>query len=298
MANTLTNLRDVKVAQRALKAFVKKLGPVSRFSTNFSAEAAERNATVNVPLIGSAPASQDFAGDYLVNIDRTADARTVPLDRHKFQTVHMTATEYNSTSVDIMGDLVEAAVRRLAEDVYVDILGVVKANIYGTAIPALAASAMTYAKMVDVRAACNADAVKMPEDGRGLWIDDTYYSNLLVDDVVAKSPDVTISGGTVREAKIKQIAGFDVFPSIVIPENGEKLKGFAAVPSAIAICNRYMVPVADYQEAGAVTDPETGLTFGYLRHSETRSNRVFVTVECLYGRTHGIPEGLLRIVRP
>jgi len=33
----------------------------------------------------------------------------------------------------------------------------------------------------------------------------------------------------------------------------------------------------------AVTDPETGLTFGYLRYTETQSNRIFVSMECLYG---------------
>ena len=37
---------------------------------------------------------------------------------------------------------------------------------------------------------------------------------------------------------------------------------------------RYLEPVAEYDEAGAVTDPETGLTFGYLRYTEcTARNR-------------------------
>jgi hypothetical protein len=58
------------------------------------------------------------------------------------------------------------------------------------------------------------------------------------------------------------------------------------------------MPVADYDEAGAVTDPDTGLTFGYLRYTETSSNRIFVTVECLYGFKVAIPAGLKRIVKP
>ena len=41
---------------------------------------------------------------------------------------------------------------------------------------------------------------------------------------------------------------------------------------------RYLEPVAEYDEAGAVTDPDTGLTFGYLRYTEVQSNRIFVTV--------------------
>ncbi len=41
-------------------------------------------------------------------------------------------------------------------------------------------------------------------------------------------------------------------------------------------------PFSIKDEAGAITEPETGLTFGYLRYCEVQSNRMFVTVECLY----------------
>jgi hypothetical protein len=61
---------------------------------------------------------------------------------------------------------------------------------------------------------------------------------------------------------------------------------------------RYLVPAAEYDEAGAVTDPESGLTFGYLRYTDTTSNRVFVTVECLYGFAVGLADGIKRIVKP
>lgn len=49
---------------------------------------------------------------------------------------------------------------------------------------------------------------------------------------------------------------------------------------------------------GRITDPETGLTFGYLRYTETQSNRVFVTVECLYGFKVALAAGIKRIVKP
>ena len=47
-----------------------------------------------------------------------------------------------------------------------------------------------------------------------------------------------------------------------------------------------------------VTDPETGLTFGYLRYTETQSNRIFVTVECLYGYKQALTDGIKRNVKP
>ena len=39
-------------------------------------------------------------------------------------------------------------------------------------------------------------------------------------------------------------------------------------------------------------------TFGYLRYTKTQSNRIFVTVECLYGYKQGLADGIKRIVKP
>jgi hypothetical protein len=61
---------------------------------------------------------------------------------------------------------------------------------------------------------------------------------------------------------------------------------------------RYLQPVADYQQAGAVTDPATGMTFGYLRFTDTRANKIFVTLECLYGFAPAKTDALKRIVKP
>jgi hypothetical protein len=45
------------------------------------------------------------------------------------------------------------------------------------------------------------------------------------------------------------------------------------------------------------TDPDTGLTFGYLRYTEIQSNRIFVTVECIYGFKVALAAGIQRIVQ-
>jgi hypothetical protein len=49
---------------------------------------------------------------------------------------------------------------------------------------------------------------------------------------------------------------------------------------------------------GAPGATPPGLTFGYFRYTETQSNRVFVTVECLYGFQVALPDGIKRIVKP
>lgn len=127
----------------------------------------------------------------------------------------------------------------------------------------------------------------------------TTAANLLADDVVAKSFNLNLSAPGVTDALIKRLAGFDLHETVVIPsDHAEKLVGFAVHPSAVAVAMRYLQPVADYQQAGAVTDPNTGMTFGYLRFTDTRANKVFVTIECLYGFTVAKNDALKRLVKP
>ena len=297
MANTLTNVNDIKVAQNALKPFTAALTPLRAFSTNFSPEPADKLDTVRVPVVGAPSQSSDFAGSYTAAADSTVSVIPVQLNRHKFKTVHVTAREAAETALNVLETLVSSAVKQLAQDVLQDIFSEITAANYGApGIAALAASAFDYKKILGIREACS--NAKMPVSDRALVLDGAYYTNLLGDEIVAKSFMVPIAQPGVVEAQIRRLAGFDIYETVILPENGEKLAGFASHPSGLAVAMRYLVPVANYDEAGAVTDPETGLTFGYLRYTEIQSNRIFVTVECLYGFKAAIADGIKRIVKP
>ena len=297
MANALTNVKDIKVVQTALQPFMATLLPMKAFSTNFSPEPADRLDTVRVPIVGAPSPASDFAGSYTANADSSIDVAPVQLNRHKFKTVHMTARESTETALNVLETLVSGAVKQLAQDVLQDIFSEITAANYGApAIPAIASTAFDYKKVLAVREACATG--KMPSTDRALVLDGAYFSSLLGDDVVAKSFMTPVALPGVVEGVIRRLAGFNVYETSILPENNEKLAGFAAHPSCLAVAMRYMQPVAQYDDAGAVTDPETGLTFGYLRYTDTTSNRVFVTVECLYGFRVAIHEGLKRIVKP
>ena len=297
MPNTLTNVKDIKVAQNALQPYMAALLPLRAFSTNFSPEPAEKLDTVRVPVVGAPAPSSDFAGNYTTNADSAINIVPVQLNRHKFKTVHVTAREASETALNVLDTLVTSAVKQLAQDVLQDIFGAVTQENFGApAIPALASTAFDYKKVLAIREACS--AAKMPVTDRALVLDGAYFSNLLGDDIVAKSFYLPVVQPGVVEAQLRRLGGFDVHETVILPENGEKLAGFAAHPSCMAVAMRYLVPVADYDEAGAVTDPETGLTFGYLRYTETSSNRIFVTVEALYGFKPAIAAGLKRLVKP
>jgi hypothetical protein len=297
MPNTLTNLKDIKVAQRALMPFMANLMPVSSLSTNFGPQPSDKGDTVRVPLVGAPTGSSDFAGDYTANADSTVTTIPVTLNRHKFKTVHVTAREASETAMDVLDTLVETAAQQLAQDVLLDIMSVITLGNFGAPIAALAPTAFDYKKVLSLREACG--NAKMPPNPRSLVLDSGYYTNMLADDVVAKSFNLNLNAPAVTEGMVKRIAGFNLHETTLIPsDHAEKLVGFAAHSSAVAVAMRYLQPVADYQQAGAVTDPATGMTFGYLRFTDTRANKVFVTLECLYGFTLGKTDALKRIVKP
>lgn len=188
-------------------------------------------------------------------------------------------------------------VQQLAQDVLQDIFSEITAANYGApAVAAVAPDAFNYKKILGISEACS--VARMPMSDRALVLDGAYFSNLLGDEIVTKTYMAQLAQPGVIEGQIRRLAGFDIFETVILPENNEKLVGFAAHPSGLAVAMRYLAPVAHYEEAGAVTDPETGLTFGYLRYTETQSNRIFVTVECLYGFKAAIPDGIKRITRP
>ena len=295
MANTITDLKDVRISQNALLPWMETLLPLSAFSTNFSPDAADKLDTVKVPVIGAPSASSDYAGDYTANADSEASSVAVTLDRHKYKTVHLTAKEAATTSIPLLEKLVTTAAQQLAIDVMSDIFTSITAANFGTpAIPAISAEDFGYKTIIKIREACA--AAKMPQESRALVLDNSYFSALLADDIVAKSFITPLAQQGVVEAKVNRIAGFNVFETGCVPDNGENLVGFAAHPSSLAIAMRYLTPIANYDEAGAVTDPVTGLTFGYLRYTDTKSNKVYITLEALYGFKVVRPAGLQRIV--
>ena len=298
MANTLTNVKDIKVAQKALMPFMSNLLPVTAFSTDFSPQPADKLDTVRVPLVGAPTTSSDFTGDYSANADSTVTVVPVTLNRHKYKTVHVTARESAETSLNALEALVEAAAQQLAQDVLLDIFSCITAANFGApGIVALAATDFNYKKVLGIREACG--NAKMPPNPRSLVLDSGYYTNMLADDIVAKSFNLNLNAPAVTEGMVKRLAGFNLHETTLIPpDHAEKLVGFAAHSSAVAVAMRYLQPVADYQQSGAVTDPVTGMTFGYLRFTDTRANKVFVTLECLYGFAPAKTDALKRIVKP
>jgi hypothetical protein len=298
MPNTLNNLQDIRIAQSFLESFRAALQPLKAFSTDFSAEFLERGKTVNVPVIGeNLPKSSDFEGSYSKNADRTVNSIAVSCDRHKVRSFHLTDIESAESSFIRLERLANSEAKQMAQDVLQDIFSVVtQANYGAAALEETAASDFDADSVLGVRAACA--QAKMPTTERSLILDDAYYTALLGDQRVSHSYLTQMSQPALMEARIPRIYGFDIYDTIVLPENDEKLVGFAAHPAGLAVAMRYLAPLRPeaYLESGPITDPETGITFGYRRFYDTDSGKEIVAFECLYGFKPAIKNGIKRIV--
>src|SRR5438874_3107684 len=204
MPNTLTDVKDIKVAQNALQPWMAGLLPLRAFSTNFSPEPADKLDTVRVPVVGAPSQSSDFAGNYTNNADSTVTVVPVQLNKHKFKTVHVTAREAAETALNVLDTLVSSAVKQLAQDVLQDVFSeITQANYGDPAIAALAGSAFDYKKVLAVREKCATG--KMPVSDRALVLDSAYFTNLLGDEIVAKSFMPPIAQPGVVEGVIRRL---------------------------------------------------------------------------------------------
>jgi len=297
MSNTLNNIQDIRISDVFLETFVAALMPLRAFSTDFSSEFVERGKTVHVPVVGAANASYDFKGSYAQNADSNVDTIPVELTKHKVQSLHLTDKEYSESSVISLERLARSKARQLAQDVLQDIWGAILSDDYDQAIPALAATGFDASKVLKIREACAAK--NMPVSERSLILDDSFYTNLLGDDKISHSYLTQMSQPSLMEARIPRVYGFDIYETTILPENGEKLVGFAAHPRGLAIANRYLMPLRpeSYLEAGPVTDPTTGITLGYRRYYDNDSGKEIAAFECVYGFKPAIKEGILRIAK-
>jgi hypothetical protein len=85
-----------------------------------------------------------------------------------------------------------------------------------------------------------------------------------------------------------------MYESNIIPLNSISLVAFACHPDSIALACRYLEPIGkeEYLDARMVTDAESGLTIGYRRHYNTADGKMYVNLECLFGRSVGLSLGM------
>ena len=290
---TYTNLDDEIISQAALETFTKVLAPLRAFSTNFSASPERKGSQVLVPLVSSLTATT-FNGSY-ATCSGTKTVVTINLNAHKIITVgqdDISAWNSSSASLESFGRQQGAALGLL---VLQDILSLCSTANFSLAT-AVASTALDVPQLRKARLDLNQNDV--PQEPRSMLIDCTPYDALLgVTNFV--QAQMFRDTGVLQEGKVMRALGFDFYEINNLFPSTASVMAFAAHPNAIAVAMRYLQPQdpSAYEVAQAVTDPETGLTFGLRKHYDPNTGQRYISMECNYGYARGLSTGARVIKR-
>ncbi len=302
MANTYdSDLYGKAIATGALRVMQSDVKPLSVFSTNFSPDPANRYENVRVPLTSAPGSSSDKSRGSAYSVaDTTVSERSITLTSHKYQSWHVEDIDDIKSQWANIENIGIEKTQALIIDVFQDILSVVTAAKFGNTASdklTVAASAFDRDDLVDLAGLC--DNENWPDIGRNVLLKPDHWRAVTKDGATAAD---VYGSAMIRQSSPNGIPmeGFSgVWRCNSIPANSENLVGFAALPRAIAIANRYLAPAGGGDPASIynpIVDGETGLTLGYRQFYNNLSGQMEAIIESLYGYVEGETNSIKRVV--
>lgn len=294
-----TDLQRNVILQEIMTAFARRLLPIRAFSTVFQNVPLEGTNIVSVPyfpLVTAASTDWNASNGYVMG-DGTQQAKTVTVNKRKYQPLSVSSSELSRQPAINLGRLAAQNADKLGYDVFSDVLSVVVSATYGAASFTGAASTFDSSDIADLKGV--ADVANWPDMGRALIIKSAYDVNVLKDSGV-KAAYAFGSAEPIRLGRVPSILGFDYFVCENIPANGQNLVGMISVPSGILFASAPVMPadevrgqLANYQ---VITHPETGITLEYRRWGNADFDQRREVIECNYGYAAGETAAIKRLV--
>jgi len=297
--NTIAaGVKRAAVLQTAVFALPPILAHLNVFATTFNGVRLEGTDTCVVPYYPlETAASTDFVPGtgYIIGTTNT-DTRIITVNRRKYQSRGTTSTEAARQPGLVGVNLLKVKLAKLIEDVNQDILGVVTAANFGAATVTDSAAGFDVNDVGDLRKAAN--AAQWDKSGRGLVLNPDFDAVLFKDQRVVYTENYG-SSSPIQDGSIPKILGFDYHGPAEIPENGEKLVGFAAHRSAVGVAFAPIQPapavMKQLETYEMFTDPRTGATIELRRYGNCQMDNEAETVEVNYGFQVLNAAGLKRI---
>jgi hypothetical protein len=296
MANSIaSDLQVQAILENALLAFKRTLAPVNAFSTVYRGVPLQGNDTVTVPYYPlQGTASNDFNGSYSADAG-TVQSRNVVINKRKYQALNVTGYELARQPHLSVEKLMDRQAEALAHDVVMDILSVVTAANYGSAVSTGAPTAFDFTDIADIVTSINNSY--WPVANRSLVLSSTYHGALLKDPSIANWNAMGQAGADVKlKGALTHIAGLDVFVTPNIPANSENLVGFATLPDAALVAFAPIAPADDRITRYVTATDDNGLTLEYREYPIPGSDTVQMVIEANYGYGKGEGAALKRIV--
>lgn len=287
------------ILQEIVTAFARRVLPLRAYSTVFRDVPLDGTNIVSVPyfpLVTAASTDWNASNGYVM-ADGTQQAKTVTVNKRKYQPLSVGSSEIARQPALNLGRLAMSNADKLGYDVFSDVLSVVVSATYGAASFTGAASTFDSSDIADLKGV--ADVANWPDMGRALIIKSAYDVNVLKDSGV-KAAYAFGSAEPIRLGRVPSILGFDYFVCENIPANGQNLVGMISVPSGILFASSPILPadevrghLASYQ---VITHPETGVTLEYRRWGNADFDQRREVIECNYGYAAGETAAIKRLV--
>jgi hypothetical protein len=311
MANVTSSLTSPELVYAATEAILKAqraIGKVTKFSTDFTADAVQPGSTMMIQFFDDGEAGTfDATNNNYGHADGSTRFIPVPFEYHLKKSFAFTpqdflevnGTRFWENSGTAIGRSIEMGIFKTVSELISEANVKISGTDEGTGLSfgtwnklevEGAFSKETVATLC--RIACD-DAEINPSESV-LMLDSRRYGEVLA------TLDANAYGGTeaIRNGMIEGLFGFDC-----VMENDRLLKDEgtigAIVPrNALGVAGR-IIPIVNthlYTETGTVTDENSGLTIQFRKAGDANTDRAVLTGEALFGAKLLQPTKIVRIV--
>jgi hypothetical protein len=286
MPNVHANLNGLAIAEEAFEAFVAGIAPLQGFSTDFNDEAAEKNATIRVPVV-RAIVAESFNTYETASSGGNVDPVEVALSIHKKATWDLTDLTAGKTPVKVFVARAREAMKGLALTVFQEVTNLFITDNIGVTNDDRIVQAPASFDLDDV-ADLDALLTKRNAVGPRTMLATVDYATALkkdnqIQDVSAYGSDDVIRTGEFR-VPMYGVRAFET-NALSSTVTNEHTGVIMAVPSAAAIAMRPVVPQPNkvLNVFDTITDGN-GVTVGYREHYAPATGKLWATVEVLMGK--------------
>ena len=297
MSNTNATVNSPLIAQAALTTLLAKFPILGRIATDFSSASVKFKQDI-VTHIVTPTVAQDFdpATGYVPDDQAQVDV-SVKIDKHAYAGYAITDVERSTSEIDLNQRYADKVAYALGRKVCDDLMAlIINANFNNKTESAEADFGRN--TVVDIGTKLNKRFI--PDMGRFMFVNSDYYNSLQKDEALYKAYITPQAGNVVVSGMLPDVNGFTVIEYSALPENSERLVGFAGIREGLIMAARVPDVPANTGDTviRVVTDPRTGLSIQVRDRYDGRLGKQEVSFTLMYGFAAGNKPVIERIIRP
>jgi hypothetical protein len=222
---------------------------------------------------------------------------SVKINKHAYAGYAITDVERSTSEIDLNQRYADKVAYALGRKVSDDLMAlIVNANFNNNTSIAVAGFGRN--SVVDISTKLNKRFI--PDMGRFMFVNSDYYNALQKDEALYKAFITPAAGNVVVTGMLPDVNGFTVIEYSALPENGERLVGFAGIREGLIMAARVPDVPANTGDTviRVVTDPRTGLSVQVRDRYDGRLGKQEVSFTLMYGFAAGNKPVIERIIRP